>query len=521
MFWTILLGLSLFSYEGDVARVRTVYGDAMILPYGADDWEYLFRNDVITEGDVVKTLEDSRLVFTFGRGNVVSLGEDTKVEVNALDDHFSLRLQRGKIRVMSRDAEGAVDIMSTEVYVYSYSTVRFQRHGAMAKVSVIRGEADVEGEIVRAGEMARIYPDGRIVVRREFHHDDFDRWASGYERQYIVIREVRYVPDDIYIGVYDLDNYGHWRYIRGYGWVWIPDVGPDWRPYYYGHWVFRVRFGWVWVSYEEWGWVPYHYGRWAWVSGVGWVWVPGSEWRGAWVVWYEGPSWVSWAPLDPYGRPIVYINYRGRRRWVAPVVDYRSFRKPVYRYKPPRNGVYKKPVYRTVNLKLNKVNLKKYEKPVISDVPSHIKPVFRKEWKQKAEKIMKNPQIVKKPVFKEKVERRKDYSIKADRNVRKDRRERITSGDRDSRVRIKNPERASKEDRRRNKKDTVLRDFSKERRIDRYKRDSRREKDTTIRRKPHIHQKSKKVRNKRKKDRKDREKEVDLMKVKVNNKITP
>ncbi len=517
MFWTILLGLSLFSYEGNVARVRTVFGDAMILPYGAYDWEYLFRNDVITEGDVVKTLEDSRLIFTFGRGNVVSLGENTKVEVNALDDNFAIRLQRGKMRVMSKDAEGAVEIMNTQVYVYSYSTVRFQRRGAIAKVSVIRGEADVDGEIVRAGEMARIYPDGRIVVRREFYHDDFDRWAARYERRYIVIREVRYIPDDIYIGVYELDSYGHWRYISGYGWVWIPDVGPDWRPYYYGHWVFRVRVGWVWVSYEEWGWVPYHYGRWAWVSGVGWVWVPGSEWRGAWVVWYEGPSWVSWAPLDPYGRPIVYINYRGRRRWVAPVIDYRSFRKPVYRYKPPRNGVYKKPVYRTINLNLRKVDLKKYEKPVIYDVPDHIKPVFKKEWRIKAKKLERNPEIVKKPVFKEKEVKKRTSRTYVERKVNTRNRERVVEK-REKENRVRRPYSDRRKDDRRKTRETVLRDFSKDRRVDRN--ESRLEKDKRIRKRSYK-RKSRKVEDRRKKDKKDDDKDVDLMKIKVNNKVSP
>lgn len=398
MFWTILLGLSLLSYEGGVARVKRVYGDAMVLPYGAEDWEYLFKNDVIGEGDIIKTLDGSRISFAFGKGNVVSLAENTEVEVNALDDNFNFRLTNGIMRVMSRNSEGRVEIMNQDVHIYSYSTVRFQRHGAMAKVSVVRGEAEVDDEIVRAGEMARIYPDGKVVIRREFHHDDFDRWASEYERKYIVIREVEYVPSDVYIGVCDLESYGHWRYVAGYGWVWVPDVGPDWRPYYYGHWVFRVRYGWVWVSYEEWGWVPYHYGRWAWVSGIGWVWVPGDEWRGAWVVWYEGPSWVSWAPIDPYGRPIVYVTYHGRKRYVAPVVDYSSFRKPVYRYKPPVNGVYKKPVYRTRNVHLTKDIVKKYEKPVIGIVPPHIKPVYKKKWERQVERIINNPQIVKKPI---------------------------------------------------------------------------------------------------------------------------
>ncbi len=450
MLWTVLLGISLFSYEGSVARVRAVEGEAMVLPYGAEDWEYLVRNDIISEGDVVKSLYDSRIVFEFGRGNVVSMGESSRIEVIRLDDDFIFRVQKGRVRVMTREASGRVILMNTDINVNEYSTVRVQRDGAFAKVSVIRGEVEIEDEIIRAGEMARIYPDGRIVIRREFHHDDFDSWAAEYERRYIVIHEVHYVPDDIYIGVYDLDSYGHWRYISGYGWVWVPDVGPDWRPYYYGHWVFRVRIGWVWVSYEEWGWVPYHYGRWAWVPDFGWVWVPGSRWRGAWVVWYEGPGWVSWAPVDPYGRPIYYITYRGKRRWVAPVVDKRSFKKPVYRYKPPKGGVYKKPVYKTVKVNLNDKILKKYEKPVLPDAPVHIKPVFREKWHKKAIQMEKNPGLVTHPVFKEKGKIKKDIDVRArekfDRNVEQ-RRERkihrkITDESKKRKIDFKLPERS-------------------------------------------------------------------------------
>ena len=508
MFWTIILGMSLLSYEGSVARVRSVVGDAMVLPYGAEEWEYLVRNDIISEGDMVKTLSDSRIVFEFGRGNVVSLGEDTKIEVIQLDDDFIMRIDRGKARVMTREASGKFILMNTDIYVYEYSTVRVQREGTFAKASVIRGEAEIDGEVVRAGEMARIYPDGRIVIRREFNHDNFDKWASEYERKYVIIHEVRYVPDDIYIGVYDLDAYGHWRYISGYGWVWVPDVGPDWRPYYYGHWVFRVRVGWVWVSYEEWGWVPYHYGRWTWISGIGWVWVPGSRWRGAWVVWYEGPGWVSWAPIDPYGRPIYYITYRGRRRWVAPVVDVKSFKKPVYRYKPPVGGVYKKPVYKTVKVNLDEKVLKKYEKPVLPDAPVHIKPVFREEWRKKAVEIEKNPGIVAHPVFKEKLRLKKDVNVKANDKYNREVKRGINSG--------KHRKITNENDRR--KIDFKLPDRKEEKKVSR-KDNERKGKRVNMKREP-----NKKIQGtlKKKKDKKEKHGrgiKVDSMERRVNNKL--
>jgi hypothetical protein len=45
----------------------------------------------------------------------------------------------------------------------------------------------------------------------------------------------------------ELNDYGEWVIVPGYGTVWRPDADPDWRPFVYGHWVYSSD-GWVWDS---------------------------------------------------------------------------------------------------------------------------------------------------------------------------------------------------------------------------------------------------------------------------------
>jgi hypothetical protein len=97
----------------------------------------------------------------------------------------------------------------------------------------------------------------------------------------------------------ELSPYGEWVNYPGYGFVWIPDAGPDFEPYStQGHWLF-TEYGWTWMSDYSWGWAPFHYGRWDYDQNFGWFWVPGNEWGPAWVSWRRAEGYYGWAPLEP------------------------------------------------------------------------------------------------------------------------------------------------------------------------------------------------------------------------------
>ena len=97
----------------------------------------------------------------------------------------------------------------------------------------------------------------------------------------------------------DLSPYGTWIEDPQYGDVWVPDAGPDFRPYATnGHWA-MTDYGNTWVSDYEWGWAPFHYGRWRFDDYYGWEWVPDYEWGPAWVDWRSSSDYYGWAPLGP------------------------------------------------------------------------------------------------------------------------------------------------------------------------------------------------------------------------------
>jgi hypothetical protein len=96
-----------------------------------------------------------------------------------------------------------------------------------------------------------------------------------------------------------LSPHGHWVDNPGYGYVWLPNVGPGFTPYATnGYWV-MTEYGMTWVSNYSWGWAPFHYGRWEYDNNFGWFWVPDTEWGPAWVVWRQSSDYYGWAPMRP------------------------------------------------------------------------------------------------------------------------------------------------------------------------------------------------------------------------------
>src|SRR5579871_6295154 len=70
-------------------------------------------------------------------------------------------------------------------------------------------------------------------------------------------------PTVTYQTFYDeLSPYGQWIDYPEYGYVWMPNVGPGFKPYATnGQWVYTED-GWTWSSGYNWGWAAFHYGRW-------------------------------------------------------------------------------------------------------------------------------------------------------------------------------------------------------------------------------------------------------------------
>lgn len=120
----------------------------------------------------------------------------------------------------------------------------------------------------------------------------------------------------------ELSPHGRWVDYPSHGYVWIPDAGPDFRPYSTnGHWVWSDNYEWMWVSDYDWGWAPFHYGRWDYDYYIGWYWVPGYEWSSAWVAWRDGGDYYGWAPIRPGISISINFNIGG----YSPPVDFWCF----------------------------------------------------------------------------------------------------------------------------------------------------------------------------------------------------
>jgi hypothetical protein len=124
-----------------------------------------------------------------------------------------------------------------------------------------------------------------------------------------------------------LSPYGYWMPHPTYGYVWMPQAGPNFRPYYSeGNWIY-TQSGWFWNSNYNWGWATFHYGNWTYDNYYGWLWIPGYDWAPAWVTWGSYGGNYGWAPMAPnygynnnYYPPVnhwcfVSPRYLGHRHW--------------------------------------------------------------------------------------------------------------------------------------------------------------------------------------------------------------
>lgn len=124
--------------------------------------------------------------------------------------------------------------------------------------------------------------------------DDLDDWSERRDEAlstYASADVSNNVQSPYQYGLDDLNYYGTYYNVAGYGWLWQPyGAGLGWNPFINGYWTL-TPYGYVWVSAYPWGWMPYRYGQWIFVNGSGWMWQPGG-WHG----WWRRPRLVNTPP---------------------------------------------------------------------------------------------------------------------------------------------------------------------------------------------------------------------------------
>jgi hypothetical protein len=325
-----------------VGRLDYSHGSVSFRPAGEDDWVTAVPNRPMVTGDDLWADEDSRAEVHIG-STALRLGSKTGITFLALDDrNTQIRLAQGSliVRVRHLDDDDAYEIDTPNLAFTLLQPGEYRidvsEDGSQTITDVFHGRGRVTG----GGLTYTVVADQSATFTGDQNHldydlgqlpgsDDFDSWAFDRDGQEDRSDSANYVSREM-TGYEDLDQYGDWSYVAGYGPCWRPRaIVAGWAPYHYGHWVFVGPWGWTWVEDEPWGFAPFHYGRWAFVGG-GWFWVPGPVvvrpvWAPALVAFVGGgPGFhfsagvgVGWFPLAP-GE--VYVpGYRVSRGYVNQV----------------------------------------------------------------------------------------------------------------------------------------------------------------------------------------------------------
>jgi uncharacterized protein DUF6600/FecR-like protein len=328
-----------------VARISVVQGDVSVQRGDSGEWVAATVNTPLLTNDHIATGANSRAEVQFDSANVLRVGGEAEVSLTELEyARYQMAVAHGTVtyRVL-RNSNIDVEVDTPSV------SVRPSHQGAYRIVVTDSGETEVSarsGEVevfsphgsqwVRSGQtlMARgSASDPEFQVVRALPADEWDRWSDNRDQTLTRSASGQYVGPGIY-GTEDLDPYGNWVNVPGYGYAWHPLAADDWAPYRQGRWVWEDWYGWTWVSYEPWGWAPYHYGRWFYEPAYGWCWYPGivtvrHYWSPAMVAFFGfGGGGVSvafgnvgWVPLAPYE---VFHPWWGRGYYGGPAYVNRS-----------------------------------------------------------------------------------------------------------------------------------------------------------------------------------------------------
>lgn len=322
---------------GRVARMNYTQGAVSFQPGGEGDWVQASPNRPLTSGDNLWTDRDSHAELHIG-STAIRLAPETSLTFLDLEDRVAqVRLTDGStilnVRHLDDDDQVEVDTPDIAFRILQPGEYRIDvdSNGQQTYVTAFHGRGEVSGGgssyTIVGGQRARFSGVDQLtydvgLIPRD---DDFTNWCQDRDQRESRLDSLNYVSPEM-TGYEDLDDYGRWNYVSGYGPVWYPvNVANDWAPYRFGHWVFISPWGWTWVDDAPWGFAPFHYGRWAYLQSR-WCWVPGPVvvrpvYAPALVVfvnggWGGGPG-VGWFPLGP--GEVFVPGYRVSRRYAERV----------------------------------------------------------------------------------------------------------------------------------------------------------------------------------------------------------
>jgi FecR protein len=295
--------------QARIVRLSDVQGSVQINKNTGMGFENAFLNLPITQGAQVRTHDRGRAEIEFEDGSTLRLTPNTTVEFStlALNDAGRrisvINLVEGMAYVnwIGKD-DFSLNFAREKISLDHVAHFRVDTSTAVASLAVFKGDVNVEG------------PDGKVMVAKkktatfdtadndkytlannvaDAPLDAWDKEASAYHEQY-----ARNNSSPYGYGVSDMNYYGAYSNVPGYGMMWQPFfTGIGWDPFMDGAWSWYPGYGYMFASAYPWGWMPYRYGSWMFIPGNGWMWQPGGFNSWGTVPRFAGTMPVGFHPL--------------------------------------------------------------------------------------------------------------------------------------------------------------------------------------------------------------------------------
>ena len=221
------------------------------------EWVQAQRNRPVTEGDRLSAERGARAEIQIGSGTLRVDG-GTDVEFARLDDaRVDVRVLGGTAALRVRGSQTVREFaLVTEEGRYEplrpgHYRVDVEDRSSLGETlaGAMRFEAQDSVLEIGEGQRAEFWQEGNVTHYAWANRSDdrFGDWIVRQDREDSRERN-RYVSPEM-TGAEDLDRYGDWDRHPEYGAVWYPrTVVSGWSPYRYGHWAYVRPWGWTWVD---------------------------------------------------------------------------------------------------------------------------------------------------------------------------------------------------------------------------------------------------------------------------------
>lgn len=322
LIFLLTVSSALADSKARVVRLSDVEGSVEIERSNDQGYQKAFMNLPVTEGMKVRVKDDGRAELQFEDNSTLRLVPGTEIEIPQLSLRDSgarvstMHLLEGMVYVNFQGTKGDefnITFAREKIALTRAAHLRVDLGDADAAVADFSGEVQVTGPSgavnLAKNQTARFdLVDDTYKLAKRIEGDPFDAWdkqQNQYQQRYADASYGSYSP--YAYGSSDLNYYGSWYDLPGYGQMWQPYfTGAGWDPFMNGSWAMFPGMGYGWVSGYPWGWLPYNYGAWNYVPLYGWMWQPGGVWMGG----YPLPVFAGYPPGYAAPRPPMFPGPR-------------------------------------------------------------------------------------------------------------------------------------------------------------------------------------------------------------------